>query len=86
MKWMAMCINGSRVVVGDEVLAVLRAGTDDDARVIAAGPEMLDALKQLVAWGECVKKRAGVRMGDVNTGALESAYRAIAKAEGGEEV
>ena len=53
-----------------------------NARLIAAAPDMLEALEDLVEWADAVKGRAGVRMSDPHTGSIDTAKRAIAKAKG----
>ena len=41
---------------------------------------LAEALQNILAWAECVAPRAGVRMGDTNTGAATDARAALALA------
>jgi len=54
-----------------------------DARLIAAAPELLEALNDLLVWADWHSDRhRSVSMDEPNTGALEKARAAIAKATG----
>ncbi len=59
-------------------------GADGNEAVLALQVEngrLRDLLTGLVQWGNCVSRRAGVRMGDVNTGALSDAEDFLAGAD-----
>ena len=54
-----------------------------NARLIAAAPELLEALNDLLVWADWHSdRRRSVSMDEPNTGALEKARAALAKATG----
>lgn len=66
-------IKGSQIAASDK-LAAVTAERDAEREARRA---LATALQNLLEWAECVAPRAGVRMGDKNTGAATDAKAAL---------
>lgn len=85
---MTACINRAEFFLnqGERLRAELKLLHDQQTEfahdAILAGQEEAErlraALENLVVWADCVHRRVGVRMGDVNTGALQAAKDILA--------
>ena len=71
--------NGYKIAIVEGYTHDLKEESEANAHLIAAAPELLEALKGLIGWHDCFPMKEG----EADLPVIATARAAIAKAEGG---